>query len=106
MEKLLKVMEGLECCKESTNDDPFARCMECPYNDVGVSVQDCRAVLSADALELLKEHEPVEPIAQLDRDEDYIFLCSNCKEEIFGGDILHDNYCTTCGRLVNWHGRY
>ena len=60
----------------------------------------------SDALELLKEHEPIEPIAQLDRDEDYIFLCSNCKGEIFGGDVLHDNYCPTCGRLVNWHGRY
>ena len=56
--------------------------------------------------ELLKERETVEPITQIDRDEDYIFLCSNCSGEIFGGDVLHDNYCTTCGGLVNWHGRY
>lgn len=50
-----KVMKGLECCKECTNDDPFQRCDECPYNDISISVQDCRAVLSAETLELLKE---------------------------------------------------
>ena len=51
-----KVMKGLECCTECTNDDPFQRCDECPYNDISISVQDCRAVLSAEALELIKEH--------------------------------------------------
>lgn len=57
MEKQLKVMQGLECCKASTNLNPFQWCYKCPYNEVSVSVQECREVLFADALELLKEQE-------------------------------------------------
>ena len=53
-ERLNRVRKGLECCAACTNENPFQRCDECPYNEVGISVQDCRAVLSADALELLK----------------------------------------------------
>jgi hypothetical protein len=45
---------GLECCKACTNEDPFQRCNECPYNDISISVQDCRAVLCADALEAIR----------------------------------------------------
>ena len=57
MEKLQKVMDGLECCRKSTNEDPFQKCSECPYNDISISVQDCRAVLCEDALEVLKSHK-------------------------------------------------
>ena len=53
-ERLNRVRKGLECCSACTNENPFQRCDECPYNEVGISVQDCRAVLSADAFELLK----------------------------------------------------
>lgn len=54
----LKVMMGLECCKKSmSNDDPFARCQECPYNDNGIDVEDCRSVLSGDCKELLEADE-------------------------------------------------
>ena len=48
------VIKGLECCAACTNEDPFQRCDECPYNSVSVSVQDCRAVLSRDALEVIR----------------------------------------------------
>lgn len=54
MADIEKVIAGLECCKSCTNEDPFNGCYKCPYNTT-LSVQDCRAVLSADALELLKE---------------------------------------------------
>lgn len=38
------------------NEEPFALCLsECPYNGESICVQDCRSVLCADALELLKE---------------------------------------------------
>ena len=50
-----KVRKGLECCMACTSDDPFARCEECPYNEVSIAVQDCRAVLSMEALEILKK---------------------------------------------------
>lgn len=49
------VLYGLVCCASCTDDDPFAGCKDCPYNGVSVSVQDCRAVLSKDAVELFKD---------------------------------------------------
>lgn len=52
-----KVNKGLECCIKSTWNDPFAECEHCPYNEISIFVQECRAVLSADALALLKEQE-------------------------------------------------
>lgn len=54
-----KVLRGLECCIKSTWDDPFAECEHFPYNEISIYVQECRAVLSADALTLLKEQEAV-----------------------------------------------
>ena len=52
-----KVVIGLACCRENTPDDPFQRCGECPYNDHGINVEDCRGVLSSDALEALHDQE-------------------------------------------------
>lgn len=49
-----------------------------------------------------KEQDAVEPIKPLDKDDDFTFLCSNCKGELFCGDRLRDNFCSTCGRRVNW----
>ena len=51
---------------------------------------------------MLKEQEPVVPIKPLDKDDDYTYLCSNCKNELFLGDTIRDNYCSSCGRLVKW----
>lgn len=53
-----KVINGLECCQKATAVDPEFSCEDCPYNEISVCVQDCRSVLCADALELLKEQEP------------------------------------------------
>ena len=50
----------------------------------------------------MKEQEAVEPIKPLDKDDDFTFICSNCKGELFCGDILRDNFCPTCGRAVKW----
>ena len=50
-----KLKKGLECCTACTSDEPFQRCEECPYNNVSIAVQDCRAELSKDALELIEE---------------------------------------------------
>ncbi len=54
MTDIKKIIKGLECCQESTIKDPFQRCDECPYNEISVAIQDCRAVLSSDALELIR----------------------------------------------------
>ena len=55
-----------------------------------------------DAIAMLKEQEAVEPIKPLDKDDDYTFMCSNCKGELFCGDVIRDNFCSTCGRSVKW----
>lgn len=58
MADLEKVKKGLECCEKSMSDeDPFARCRECPYNDESIFTDDCRAVLSKDALEVIENAE-------------------------------------------------
>ena len=54
MHDIEKVIKGLACCRDSMNDNPLARCEECPYNDEGFSVQECRSVLCADALEAIQ----------------------------------------------------
>ncbi len=51
-----KVKNGLRCCSISMEDDnPFGKCIDCPYNDVSIIVDDCRAVLSREALEVIEE---------------------------------------------------
>lgn len=53
-----KVIKGQECCQISMSEEnPFEKCEECPYNHIGISVQDCRSVLSGNTLELLKEQQ-------------------------------------------------
>ena len=62
MTALEKVRKGLECCRDSMSDKkPFERCKECPYDNISIVVQDCRSVLCADALDLLKGQEDVKP---------------------------------------------
>ena len=55
MDKLEKVKKGLDCCRACTDMEPFQKCEECPYNEISFSVQDCRGVLSNDALEVILE---------------------------------------------------
>ena len=56
---LEKVKKGLRCCMNSTVEDPFHMCQECPYNEVSVAVQDCRALLSAEALQVLNNQPEI-----------------------------------------------
>ena len=53
MEKLEKVIKGLECCVNGSRNVPL--CEACPY---GEGYMECRFVLHQDALELLKAQEP------------------------------------------------
>lgn len=55
MDKLEKVKKAQACCQISMSDEnPFEKCTECPYNEVSLCVEDCRSVLSKDTLELLE----------------------------------------------------
>lgn len=107
-----KVKKGLECCKASTSDDPFRQCSECPYNDISISVQECRAVLSADALELLKEQEAewIEYPECLVYDGAYFdshIVCSACKHvfSIMDNCTEEFDYCPHCGAKMKHERR-
>lgn len=57
---LSKIIKGLECCQASMREEePFAMCEECPYNDISLFVDCCRSVLCKDAVELMKKQEEV-----------------------------------------------
>jgi len=98
-----KVIKGLEHCLSRYVD---GLCDDCPYmGELDKSYMipmKCKEIIMRDALELLKEQEAVEPIKPLDKDDDYTFMCSNCKGELFCGDVIRDNFCPTCGRSVKW----
>ena len=50
-----KIIKGLKCCKTSMEYDTlFDKCSECPYNNEGIDIEDCRKVLSSEALELIE----------------------------------------------------
>lgn len=56
MEKLDKVIAGLECCSEAT--DTVNVCpMRCPYYDKRDGEKVCLDLLQEDALELLREYQ-------------------------------------------------
>ena len=59
-----------------------------------------------DALALLKEQEPVEPIPTKDDD----WICGACNNSVVGTEELDEggfvpirfNYCPNCGQAVKW----
>lgn len=89
MDRLEKVIKGLECCIKRNPDDK-TRCGECPYESA------CLNRLKADAIALLKVQEPVEPI--LRGGIGGYWYCSACNYQISRGD----KFCRYCGRAVKW----
>lgn len=51
-----------------------------------------------DAIDLLKEQEPVEPIPPTDESD--LWKCGNCNHQLFR--CTHQRYCEMCGREVKW----
>lgn len=106
MDKKEKVIRGLECCRQNTPDDPFQQCGACPYNINGIYVEDCRSVLSGDALEVLKEQEETTFILG----KYYEPMCEKCGFHPFAGYIPTLEWmkqrgykrCPHCGRAVKW----
>lgn len=57
--------------------------------------------LFGDALDLLKEHEPVKAIFSRVYDHDIqIYACGSCGKEMSPFGFV--NYCQHCGREVKW----
>ena len=72
--------------------DKGCEAVGCPYRD------DCDQML-LDALELLKEQEPVKPEPYLVSHPEYKFYrCPVCKMVWY----YKGNYCLNCGRRVKW----
>ena len=97
-----KVIKGLECCMDILHAGPgwSQGCIQCPYAAVvDVGRYPCMRLLANEALELLKEQEPVKP-----RYEDYFghrfAICENCGNYI----MKYEKYCAGCGRKVKWDG--
>lgn len=102
-----KVIHALECLSlKSEIKAGRSICDECAYEEASESFIDCVHRVSADALELLKEQEPVEPwkvkryIQYNNTAVDFpdTYNCGNCGKE------LPDNakYCPVCGKKVKW----
>jgi len=97
-----KVIKGLECCTQ-----PSCECAnDCPYSHKEYIYQDCRDVLMADALALLKAQEAVEPT---EPDEDNMRYCGACGSpvgyevlEAPGIEYVQYSYCPKCGQAVKW----
>ena len=93
-----KVIKGLECCT-AFDGKGFPLCEECPYEDEGT----CQELdqLHRDALELLKEQEPIAPklIKMYPHD---IYECGNCGHRSVGSKDYKAKYCPECGQAVKW----
>lgn len=89
-----KVVKGLEACRT------LVHCKECPYAyDKRADDSSCEAVLHNDVLELLKELEPVEPMATITANGIHHDFCGKCGRLL---PIGQAKYCSYCGQAVKW----
>lgn len=90
MSKLEKVIKGLHDARRYLEDKEWSDRCASPHIDA-----------INDALALLKEQEPVEPV--LDKQNGRIWLCGNCG--CFVGLTNYsefDKFCRECGHPVKW----
>lgn len=97
-----KVINGLECHLAITNDSlgTVHSCQDCLYS----GELNCSTKLIANALELLKEQNAVEPIRSNES-----WYCGHCFEKVGGATLIaggiqkvRHKYCPECGRKVKW----
>lgn len=102
-----KVMKGLQCLSSPYAQDMNGRdCENCQYDNAS-----CFLDITADALALLKEQEPVKPTVSVDT-----WICSKCGHTLESQELIDDkenpqvlvhemyDYCPQCGRAVKWDG--
>lgn len=89
-----KIVNGLECCSESSGYG----CNYCPYGDEcrKATLMGC-AHLCRDALELLKEQEPVH-VQKREFAHMWFWCCGSCGVAITEGD----RFCRMCGKEMKW----
>ena len=86
-----KVIKGLDHCAKE------ADCRGCIYQEQMKGRSDgCDCM--REALAMLKDQEPVEPIPPIDESD--LWKCGNCNHQLFR--CTHQRYCEMCGRSVKW----
>ena len=99
IDKVIKGLEGIYRCVSPVNHT----CGDCPYQDNHV---ECKRRALNDALNLLKDQEPVAPYVD---SEGITINCGNCGETVGyypAGSSVPDKkcvYCPECGRKVKWN---
>lgn len=92
-----KVIKGLETCSQKT---VLYVCSQCPYNNDDDDTYDCTQALAEDALAMLREREPVEPISRFNKLLNKTFYwCGKCEAHI----EKNQSYCGCCGQKVKWN---
>ena len=105
-----KVIKGLTLCTTINKVRPIETCKKCHYfirdNEPDA---ECIDMLMLDALELLKEQEPMKPTVAVDT-----WICSNCGHALESQTLIDDkenpqvlvneqyNFCPQCGKAVKW----
>lgn len=87
-----KIIQWLTICSSGCKEN-------CPYEYSGlIDKNECKTDLMRDALELLKEQEPVKAVRRVEETEWNV--CGNCSSHI----ISKWKWCPYCGRTVKWNG--
>ena len=96
-----KVINALGRCESYG----YCKDKDCPYYEN----TNCLEMLRKDALELLKEQEPIKPTISVDT-----WICSKCGHTLESQELIDDKenpqvliheqyeYCPNCGRKVKW----
>ena len=93
MADMEKVIKGLKCCCGT------GMCFHgCPYYDASKKITECTSRLALEALDLLKEQEPVLAIQRRIMHM-LVWCCGSCGAPIEDGD----EFCSMCGRKVKWN---
>ena len=85
MTDIEKVIKALECYERTAGE----RCKNCPYADSDMCIEE----MSKDALDLLKEQEPVEMEIE-GGGASWWYVCEECH----GSVDYYDSFCRHCGR--------
>lgn len=93
-----KVIRALEQCTDTTGHR--VDCYGCYQEGPGFGFA-CRESLMRDALALLRETEPVEPIKKPGIVEPY--KCGACGA-VLGWESEKQRFCPKCGRGIKWNG--
>ena len=102
-----KVIEGLELCTAEIPPDgsmhQYDFCIKCPYHDPVFIYCFNKNALMKDALEVIKEQEPVAPTHSYS-----VYRCGKCGyivgiDDIKGVPGYKSHYCADCGKGVKWH---